>query len=469
MTGTTVVAGRYALEREVGRGGSGAVWLARDETLGRPVALKRIGLLPGADSTDLARAEREARLSAQLHHPHVVLVYDVVVDQPTGSRWLVMEYVGGPTLEALVRERGRLTPDEAAPLLWQVADALTAAHAAGIAHRDVKPSNVLLDRGRVAKLADFGIARVASDPSLTQTGMVTGSPAYLAPEIATGSGGDAAADVWSLGATAWHVLAGRKPYGDDAGGNVLGTLYRIVHEEPPHLDDAGWLAPVLAGTMVRDPAQRWSMAQVRDYLAAGRDAAPVPAAPTERLVAPAPPTPSRGPDPRRRRTVLLAAAGVLALVLLVVLLLPLLRGGDDPAAGGGADPSTSPSASGSPSGSPSASSSASPSGPTAAGMKDFIRSYVATVAADPDAAWTMLTPKFQRESGGLARYRAFWDRATSGRVLSIRANPEDLSVSYQVRFENFDNGPGPTVLDLAYDDGTYRIDGERSEGFTPAG
>ena len=91
------------------------------------------------------------------------------------------------------------------------------------------------------------------------------------------------------------------------------------------------------------------------------------------------------------------------------------------------------------------------------------------VPFDPDAAWSMLTPKFQRESGGLARYRAFWDRATSGRVLSIQANPEDLSVSYQVRFANFDNGPGPTVLDLAYDDGTYRIDGERSEGFTPAG
>ncbi len=270
-----MIAGRYSLVREVGRGGSGAVWLGRDETLGRPVALKRIGLLPGADSTDLARAEREARLSARLHHPHVVLVYDVVTDPESGARWLVMEYVEGPTLDGLVRERGRLTPDEAAPLLWQVADALVAAHAAGIAHRDVKPSNVLLEHGRVAKLADFGIARVASDPSLTQTGMVTGSPAYLAPEIATGTGGGDAADVWSLGATAWHVLAGRKPY--DSGDNVLGTLYRIVHEEPPRLDDAGWLAPVLAGTMVRDPAQRWSMAQVRDYLAAGRDALPAPA------------------------------------------------------------------------------------------------------------------------------------------------------------------------------------------------
>ncbi|WP_445256842.1 serine/threonine-protein kinase [Nocardioides aurantiacus] len=483
-----MIAGRYSLVREVGRGGSGAVWLGHDETLGRPVALKRIGLLPGADSTDLARAEREARLSARLHHPHVVLVYDVVTDPESGARWLVMEYVEGPTLDGLVRERGRLTPDEAAPLLWQVADALVAAHAAGIAHRDVKPSNVLVEHGRVAKLADFGIARVASDPSLTQTGMVTGSPAYLAPEIATGTGGGDAADVWSLGATAWHVLAGRKPY--DSGDNVLGTLYRIVHEEPPRLDDAGWLAPVLAGTMVRDPAQRWSMAQVRDYLAAGRDS--LPAAATTPLAAPAGPTPSTAdeptqqvprpdpgpaqpgpapshpapPDPAQRRRLLLAVAALLALVLLAVLLLPLLGddGDDSPA---GAEPSGTPT-SASPTADPSPSESA-PAGPTARGMEDFIRSYVATVAEDPDAAWTMLTPKFRRESGGIERYRAFWDRATSGRVLSIQANPDDLSVSYQVRFEDFDNGPGPTVLDLAYDDGTYRIDGERSEGFTPAG
>ena len=474
-----MIAGRYSLEREVGRGGSGAVWLGRDETLGRPVALKRIGLLPGADSTDLARAEREARLSAQLHHPHVVLVYDVVTDAASGARWLVMEYVEGPTLDELVRERGRLTPDEAAPLLWQVADALVAAHAAGIAHRDVKPSNVLVEHGRLAKLADFGIARVASDPSLTQTGMVTGSPAYLAPEIATGTGGGAAADVWSLGATAWHVLAGRKPY--DSGDNVLGTLYRIVHEEPPHLEDAGWLAPVLAGTMVRDPGQRWSMAQVRDFLAAGRDAAPVapPAAPPvatapldeptqllERPTSLSAPRQARSPrsDARRRQGLLLALAAVLA-VALVLIVLALVGDGDgeDTEADGSTSASTSPTAQ------PTPTRSAAPAEPTARGMKEFIRSYVATVAEDPDAAWTMLTPKFQRESGGLEAYRAFWDRATSGRVLSIQANPEDLSVSYQVRFEDFDNGPGPTVLDLAHDDGTYRIDGERSEGFTPAG
>ena len=252
----------------------GAVWLGRDEVLGRQVALKRIGLLPGADSTDLARAEREARLAARLNHPRVVAVFNLVVDVDTDARWLVMEYVDGTTLGQLVREEGPLSPDDAAPLLWQAADALVAAHAAGIVHRDVKPSNILVDRGRRVKLTDFGIARIASDPSLTQTGLVTGSPAYLAPEVAAGHRGDESVDVWSLGATVFHVLTGRPPY--EIGDHVLGGLYRIVNEEPPRLPDAGWMAPLLEGTMVKDPSRRWSMVQVRDFLADTAEARPVP-------------------------------------------------------------------------------------------------------------------------------------------------------------------------------------------------
>jgi hypothetical protein len=107
--------------------------------------------------------------------------------------------------------------------------------------------------------------------------------------------------------------------------------------------------------------------------------------------------------------------------------------------------------------------------PTAKGMEAFIRDYVATVSEDPDAAWKMLTPKFQRESGGLDTYRRFWDDATDGRVLSISADPDNLTVSYQVRFDHFDNGPGPTVLDLTFEHGRYLINGEHSKGFVPAG
>jgi eukaryotic-like serine/threonine-protein kinase len=448
------IAGRYRVVREVGRGGMGAVWLAHDEVLDRPVALKRVGLLPGADSTDLARAEREARLAAQLSHPHVVAVFNLVVDADTDSRWLVMEYVEGSTLAQLVRDRGPLTPDEAAPLIRQVADALVAAHAVGIVHRDVKPSNILVDRHRQAKLTDFGIARVAADPALTQTGFLTGSPAYLAPEVASGERGGEPVDVWSLGATLFHVLAGRPPY--DIGDNVLGGLYKVVHDEPPRLAQAGWLAPLLAGTMERDPARRWSMTQVRDFLD-GR------AAPTDtREVAALPNGPRRG-----------LLAGLVALVAAAVLGFALfaLLPDDEPTESASDD--TTPAATTSPEPSPEPSPSETtknptPAGPTARGMKDFIRGYVAAISADPDTAWQMLTPKFQRESGGLDTYREFWDDATDGRVLSITADPDNLTVSYQVRFDDFDNGPGPTVLDLTFDNGRYLINGEHSKGFVPA-
>src|SRR5262245_19677235 len=256
------IAGRYSLDREIGRGGMGSVWLGRDTTLGRVVALKRIGVAPGAGTPDLERVEREARLAARLNHPHVVAVFDLVEDNR--RHWLVMEYVEGVNLAELVRDDGALTPDEVAPLLRQAADALAAAHEAGIVHRDVKPSNILVTADGNVKLSDFGIARAEADASLTQTGLVTGSPAYLAPEIASGANATTAADVWSLGATAYHALAGRPPY--EVGDNVMGALYRIVHEEPPRLATAGWLAPMLAHTMVRDPASRWTMQRVRDFL-----------------------------------------------------------------------------------------------------------------------------------------------------------------------------------------------------------
>ena len=441
----------------------GAVWLGRDEVLGRQVALKRIGLLPGADKADLARAEREARLSARLNHPHVVSVFDFVADDDSDARWLVMEYVDGTTLAQVIRRGGPLSPDVAAPLLRQVADALVAAHAAGILHRDVKPSNILVDRTWQLKLTDFGIARIEADASLTQTGLLTGSPAYLAPEVVTGGRGDQSADVWSLGATLFYVLSGRPPY--DVGDNVMGTLYRIVNEDPPRLPEAGPLAPLLEATLVKDPAQRWSMAQVRDFLSAppeqdhGRDpgdqrgpADPSIAARRRRR---------HQPSPTRRRPPTRA----------------LLAGAARP---GGAAPGRDPvrraqqrrrtpkdDTANPPAKQPSTQTAAAK--PTAAGMESFIRDYVAAVSEDPDTSWKMLTPGFQKESGGLDTYRRFWDSATDGRVLDISANPENLSVSYQVHFDNFKNGPGPTVLDLSFEDGRYKIAGERTKGFVPAG
>jgi eukaryotic-like serine/threonine-protein kinase len=476
-----VIAGRYSLEREIGRGGMGTVWLGTDEVLDRQVALKQIGMLPGADGPDLARAEREAQLAARLNHPHVVAVFNLVADETTGARWLVMEYVEGTTLAQLIRQEGRLSPDDAAPMLWQAADALVAAHAEGIVHRDVKPSNILVDRDRQVKLTDFGIARIATDPSLTQTGLVTGSPAYLAPEVAAGHRGDEAADVWSLGATIFHVLSGRPPY--EIGDHVLGGLYRIVNEEPPRPTDAGWLAPLLESTMVKDPARRWSMVQVRDFLGRAGSSTPVGGllpfgagaaedAGTTQVVQPATnsdePVPERQPAARGGSTpAWLLVAGLLALVAVLVVGLVLLTSGpdDQPAATGTTpEPSASPAERDS-----SPSRSAEPDGPTASGIESFIRDYVAAISTDPETAWPMLTPKFQRQSGGLEAYREFWSGVGQGEVLDIDANPDDLAVRYRVRFENFGTGRRPTVLDLVYEDGRYLIDGERTEGFVPAG
>jgi len=469
-----VIAGRYSLDREIGRGGMGAVWLGHDELLGRDVALKRIGMLPGAGSTDLARVEREARLTARLSHPNVVAVFDLVTDAETDAHWLVMEYVDGVTLARLIREQGPLSPDEAAPLLRQVADALAAAHAAGIVHRDVKPSNIMVDRDGRVKLADFGIARIATDPALTQTGLVTGSPAYLAPEVAAGQRGDETVDVWSLGATAFHLLTGRPPY--DLGDNMLGGLYRIVNDEPPRPEGAGWMAPLVAGSMVRDPGRRWSIEQVRAFLTdADRpvpDADVAPTAVAEPSPSPLPsprPSPRPVPAPSRRLSRRAVVALLVGLVVVLAVVLLAVRPHDTPTA--------SPKPSATPVGTPSGTASPpSPSpaataaqGPTRAGMKSFIRSYVAALSSDPDRAWTMLTPKFQRQSGGLDTYRKFWDGVGDGTILSLSADPRTLAVSYRVRFDNFGTGRRPTTLDLAFDNGRYRIDSERTQGFVPAG
>ncbi len=440
------------LEREIGRGGMGAVWLARDEVLGRQVALKRIGLLPGGGpSPDLVRAEREAKLAARLNHPHVVAVFDFVADGE--SQWLVMEYVEGSTLSALAGRRG-LKPDQAAPILQQAAEALAAAHQAGIVHRDVKPSNILVTKDGTAKLTDFGIARARQDSTLTQTGLVTGSPAYIAPEVASGRTATEASDVWSLGATAFHALAGRPPY--DVGDNVVGTLYRIVHEDPPRLTDAGRLAPLLESTMIHEPKQRWSMAQVRDFLGGEsvQPVQPVPPAPARRtprreetrVIAPDP----TAPPPRRPSLLPWIAAAVAVAVLGVGGWLLLSGAEDDRDPPGQADPTTT--------------STGTADGATAAGMEAFIRTYLQAVADDPSESWESLTPTFQDASGGIEGYREFWDRVKRVDVSDVSADPEAMTVSYRVVYSPAPKG-GPKedrpTLGLVFEDGEYKIASER--------
>lgn len=493
-----MIANRYSLEREIGRGGMGAVWLGRDELLGRAVAVKRIGRVPGADQDregDQQRAEREARIAASLNHPHVVAVFDLVEEDE--DQWLVMEYVEGRSLSQTVRDEGPLSVDQAAAVLADAAAALATAHAEGVVHRDVKPSNILLTTAGEAKLLDFGIARAQGDLTLTQTGLVSGSPAYLAPEVASGLPATTASDVWSLGATLFHLLTGRPPY--DVGGNIVGGLYRIVHEEPPVVPDPGWLGPLLAATMVRDPDQRWSMAHVASFLEGGPRAAgatpedpertrvvtaltPVaagasaaagtaagtaggrPAATTDRPArngpAAAPPratgaSAAPASAPRRGRGAVVALAA-LALALLVAVVL-LVRQPDDQQA---APPVESPAPSAS-SSSPTPSEDRDPprdptptAEPTEEGIRSFVTDYLRTAAADPDAGFAMLTPSFQQASGGLSGYTDFWGQVTSVSDIEFtEVDPESLTVGYTYTYRTANGRPttGDVALELAYD------------------
>ena len=469
-----MLAGRYDVGHEIGRGGMGAVWLGRDTVLGRDVALKRIGLLPGASATDLERAEREARLAARLNHPHVVAVYDLVAEDE--ANWLVMEYVEGVTLAALIKDNGAMDADGAAGLVRQAADALAAAHEAGIIHRDVKPSNMLVTPAGDVKITDFGIARAEADASLTQTGLVTGSPAYLAPEVASGAGAIEASDVWSLGATLFHTLAGHTPY--DVGDNLMGALYRIVHEEPPRLADAGWLTPVLEHTMARDPAGRWTMAQVRDFLAHGRDVrthpAPVsavgddstrvlqPAPPAVPAVTPAPPlsppvSPPSAPATRRRRSPWPWLAAAVALVALLAVGYALLTaGGTGTPRAGASQPPSSPTQG--------SSRSSAPASGQAQAMEDFLTTYLATVTSDRKTAWQMLTPAYQDASGGFGSYSGFWGTIASATPSNVTADPAAMTVTYDVAYERH-NGTRTSehhTLQLVHEGSSYLINDQLS-------
>jgi len=190
-----LIAGRYKVLRAIGRGGMGTVWLCRDEVLGREVAVKQIGALPGESATETKRAMREARSAAALNHPNAVAVYDVADHE--GLPWLVMEYVEGQTLADEISHDGRLSPQRVADIGAQLAGALARAHERGVVHRDIKPGNVLIDKAGRPKISDFGIARGHGDEQLTQIGFITGTPGYLSPELARGGDPHPASDVWA--------------------------------------------------------------------------------------------------------------------------------------------------------------------------------------------------------------------------------------------------------------------------------
>ncbi|MEV3969000.1 protein kinase [Streptomyces sp. NPDC050698] len=352
-----VIAGRYRLEAKLGRGGMGVVWRATDQLLGRGVAVKE---LPYDETLSSAQARRqrdrtlrEARAVAQLSHPHIIVVHDVVED---GERpYIVMELIEGGSLADRLARHGPVDAAEAARIGIALLGALRAAHAAGVLHRDLKPDNVLLETGtdRVV-LTDFGIAQVAGTPTLTENGAFVGSPEYTAPERMSGVRTGPESDLWSLGALLCAALSGESPFHRDSLGGVLHAVVVGDIQPPPQ---AGPLLPVVHGLLERDPDRRLDADRAERMLRAFRDTgrtpvSPPPFAPTVgdaphgRPRAPEPLPPQAGPgrpdeaflrQPARR--VLIAALLVAAMAGAGVSAAALLRAEGD--GDGGPTPTSS--------------------------------------------------------------------------------------------------------------------------------
>jgi eukaryotic-like serine/threonine-protein kinase len=299
-----LVAGRYRLGDRLGSGAMGIVWQALDERLHRTVAVKQMLLQPGLSDAQAEesrrRCMREGRIAARLAHPNAITVYDVA--EHDGDPWLVMEYLPSKSLATVLSERGTLAPQEAARIGTQVATALVAAHAAGIVHRDIKPANVLLSEDGTVKITDFGISRATGDVTVTATGMLAGTPAYLAPEVAKGQEPTPAADVFSLGSTLYTAVEGNSPFGLSE--NTLALLYAVAagNVQPPR--HAGPLTALLMQLLRVDPTERPSLTFARDSLAAVAEGRPAPimdatSAPTDRFSGNRRPAPVGPPTPPR--------------------------------------------------------------------------------------------------------------------------------------------------------------------------
>jgi serine/threonine protein kinase len=264
-----LVAGRYRIVRRIGSGAMGAVWQAHDEVLARTVAVKQLLLQPGLDPHEAEDAKqrtmREGRIAARLHHPNAITVFDVVTDD-NGHPCLVMEYLQSTSLAEVLRDQQTLPPVEVARIGTQIASALKEAHAVGIVHRDIKPGNILLADNGLVKITDFGISRAKDDVTVTKTGMIAGTPAYLAPEVAVGGDPGPESDIFSLGSTLYAACEGQPPFGLSE--NTLGLLHAVAAGQinPPRR--SGPLASVLAVLLHFETQQRPTAAEAEGMLSA---------------------------------------------------------------------------------------------------------------------------------------------------------------------------------------------------------
>ena len=447
-----LVGGRYRLAERIGAGAMGVVWRAHDERLGRTVALKQLVLPAGLGAAEAAeaveRVMREGRIAARLHHPNAIGVFDVT--DHDGTPWLVMEYLASRSLATVLAEYGPLPPRDVAEIGRQLADALAAAHAAGIVHRDIKPGNVLLGDGGVAKLTDFGISRAKDDVTVTQTGVLAGTPAYLAPEVARGADPSQAADVFALGATLYTAVEGQPPFG--LHDNPIALLHQVAAGRviPPR--QAGPLTALLMSLLRADPAQRVTMAQARDALAgiaAGQAFAPAPAAFEAETMMDLPVglygSGQEEASGQRRRPALLVAAGVALAVLAGLFMLAATTGPPErPRAQ--APPTTTADSTTVQTTTTTPPPTTTTPPPTAAELQSAVLEYYALLPKHPETAWTRLGPSMQAR--GYSSYEDFWDGIDAVQAVPVHADAASMTMRVLLVLRRDDRRPVAEVHDL---------------------
>ncbi|MFD7653086.1 protein kinase [Actinosynnema sp. NPDC059797] len=494
-----LVAGRYRLGQRIGSGAMGIVWQAHDERLHRTVAVKQLLLQPGLAESDTdeakRRAMREGRIAARLQHPHAIAVYDVAEDD--GQPWLVMEYLPSKSLSTALSERGTLPPRDVASIGSQVASALAAAHNAGIVHRDIKPGNILLGNDGTVKITDFGISRATGDVTVTATGMLAGTPAYLAPEVAKGYDPGPPSDVFSLGSTLYAAVEGAPPFGLNE--NTIALLHQVASGKVVPPKQAGPLTALLMRLLRAEPEDRPTMAEAREALAAvaaGRAApdfpvplpqthppswqgAPVQAPAQTRAMPPVAPANQGGRQanhpatrvapvpaqqqrpaavqdrPRRpvassrpggsgqlknKRSAVITALAIAGAAVVGIMLASVFSDNGENPSDQAADvtvTTTAQAAGGEPSTTQTKKSVGPPatytSTPTRQQQEQAVRDYYELVPGNLEDGWARLAPSLQGAQGGFESYKNWWDRVESVELDEVEYN-EDFAYVIDVTF-----------------------------------
>ncbi|PSR66613.1 serine/threonine protein kinase [Nocardia sp. MDA0666] len=500
-----MIAGHYRLVERIGSGGTGVVWRAVDERLERSVAIKQIltqpSLPPGEKEIVRQRASREARNAARFQHPNAIVVFDITEHE--GDPCLIMEYLPSQSLAVVLSSQGTLPLPQVARIGEQVASALVAAHRAGIVHRDIKPGNVLLGDNGTVKITDFGISKAKGDVNLTATGLISGTAAYLAPEVARGAEPSPAADVFALGATLFHALEGEPPYGTNP--NPLALLYAAANGQLSQPRNAGPLTDLLLDLLSFEPEDRPSMTDVRDQLAdfadqaadaestrmlathrggARRQAtrtldrraaqadistaemmatAAVLSEPEMQPVRPAAaaahptrshPVPAAAPAPTRNAKPWVFAGGFAAGLVIVAAALYLMFGGaktESPGSQANSPAATATAQAGTSTQSVAAVGQTKSAGKADAqqAISDTKRFYDTLTQSDPSSAWNQLTPAAQQVYGSQAAFRAYWEQnqVTNFSTIEVGSGVKsDGSVDISVASVTYSGGQSKSVV-----------------------